>query len=112
MATKQGTQVVNDNFTTMAQWLNMTEADTGTAVSIVDFPDRTVQIAGTFGAGTITMQGSNDGTNWSSLHDFQDNVIALSDTSLALIAENPSYIRPIATAGSGMNVVVTIRGSR
>src|SRR5262245_43896425 len=42
-------------------WTGLLNGDTGAPVCLPEFPDKTVQISGTFGAsGSITMQGSND----------------------------------------------------
>lgn len=116
MATKQGNLIVVDNFHAHAEWDLVTEADTGTSLSIVDFPDRTVQAVpatGSFGtAGAITLEGSNDNTTFSTLHDFQGNALVLTDSTLHLIAENPRYIRPRATAGSGMSISIIVEGNR
>lgn len=91
-----------------ATWV-LTQSDTGLGVSVTMFPDKTVQATGTFGTGgAIAMEGSNNGVDWSALHDYQGNVISLTDTSVKLIAENPQQIRPRATAGSGTTVTITL----
>ena len=108
MATVSGTSVIEtDAFT--ATW-ELTEADTGRAVSMTEFPDKTVQVTGTFGGGNILIEGSNDGSNWASLHDYAGTALNLTDTSLTLIAENPAQLRPRATAGAGMSVTIRIIG--
>lgn len=108
--------IVVDNFRAHAEWDLITEADTGTAVSLADFPDRTVQVVpagGTFGtAGAVTLEGSNDNITFSVLHDFGGTALVLTDSTLHLIAENPRFIRPRSTAGSGMSVSIIIEGNR
>ncbi len=44
-------------------WANLANGDDGAPVSYPQFSDGSVQIEGTFGGGTATMQCSNDGTN-------------------------------------------------
>ena len=114
MATIQGNLVENaDGYTATASWLNVTEADSGSAINMSNDPDRTVQVVGDFTTGgEITMQGSNDGTEWASLHDPQGNAIVLSDASVKLIAENTVYIRPTATAGTAVAMDVIVQGVR
>lgn len=84
-------------------WETLTTTnDTGTAVSLPKYWDKTVTVTGTFGAGgTISIQGSNDGANWFDLTDFQGVDIELTAAGLKPIAENPLYIRPYVSAGDG-----------
>jgi hypothetical protein len=53
-----------------ASWA-LGNADTGIAIDMTDYADRSVQVEGTFGSATITIEGSNDGTNWETLRDPQ-----------------------------------------
>jgi len=54
----------------LVTWSGLLNGDTGTPLEEPDFGDRTVQIGGTFGAGgSVTLQGSNDGTNWVAVTD-------------------------------------------
>jgi hypothetical protein len=83
-------------------WQTMLNGDTGSGVKIGRYPDKTVQVVGTFGVGgTVAIEGSNDGTNWGALHDPQGTAIAIQDLEPILIAESPLYIRPNVTAGTG-----------
>ncbi len=89
--------------------------DTGAPLNISKYPDKTVQITGTFGS--VTLRGSNkenpnDATagDWFNLTDPQGNAITLSAAGGELIAENPLWISPITTGGSGY--VITIVGSK
>lgn len=87
--------------------------DTGAPLAMSTFPDKTVHITGTFGS--VTLRGSNkekpnDATavDWFDLTDPQGNAITLTAAGGVLIAENPLWISPITTGGSGY--VVTILG--
>lgn len=112
MATKVGAYVNGTEAGRATATWTITEADTGQGIGMAEWPDKTVQAFGTFGAGTVVLEGSNDGTNWSALHDFFGSAISLTDTSLKLIAENPSQIRPRATAGSGMSLTIQVIGAK
>lgn len=88
----------------LVQWLLLTQTglDDGAPFEGVDFADRTVQFDGTFGVGgSITLEGSNDGTNWFTLTDPQGNAITKTAAGLEVIEEGPRYIRPRVTAGDG-----------
>lgn len=83
-------------------WTGLLNGDTGAAVELVDYADKTVTITGTFGSGgTIVLQGSNDGTNWFSLTDPQANAISKTSAAMEIVLEGPRYIRPNVTAGDG-----------
>lgn len=113
MATKIATVTVREDGVKIAQWASITEADTGQAVSLSSYPDRTVQVTGDFtSSGAITIEGSNDNSDFATLHDNQGNALVLTDTSIKLIAENPDYIRPRATAGSSVSMDVVIVASK
>jgi hypothetical protein len=74
-----------------------------------------VAISGTFGGATVTLQGSNDGTNWFTLNDPLGNDLAwlssTATTGLRQIAENTLYLRPITAGGTGTSVVITVLAS-
>lgn len=83
-------------------WTGLLNGDTGAAVELVDYADKTVTITGTFGTGgTLVLQGSNDGTNWFSLTDPQANAISKTAAAMEIVLEAPRYIRPNVTAGDG-----------
>ena len=75
----------------------------GSGVLIAKYPDKTVQVLGTFGASaSIAIEGSNDaGNTWFPCHDITNTVIALTAAGGALIVENPKLIRPNLSAGDG-----------
>jgi len=112
MATRQPsmTDVTPSGRTRLATWTGLLNGDDGGYVDWVDFADRCFQVTGTFGTGgSVTMQGSNDGTNWSSLSDPQGNVLTFTSSRLEQALELPRYVRPNVTAGDGTtNLVVTL----
>lgn len=89
------------------QWA-LASNDTGKPFDGIDFPDKTVQMTGTFGA-AVAMQGSNElptPTNWSGLVDPQGNAISMSAAGIEKVLENPYWIRP--SAGAVTSVVITL----
>lgn len=90
-------------------WTNLATGDTGSPVS-THGKKMTVQVTGTFAGATVTIEGSNDGTNFVSLND--EAVIAnpCSFTSAGLkgVLQMPKYIRPNVTAGAGTGLIVTL----
>jgi hypothetical protein len=66
----------------------------------IEYPDRCVQVSGIFGdGGSVTIEGSNDGTNWVGLTDQLGNPLVFAAAELAPIMEVTRYIRPNVTAG-------------
>jgi len=90
-----------------------TTNDVGNWIKIPDYPDKTVQIVGNFGTGgTLDIEGSNDGTNAAILTDTRGNSITKTAAYLGSMAENPLYIRPMLSAGTGavdLDIIVIAR---
>ena len=93
----------------IALWEAMGNADTGTAVQMAGASDRSVQVQGTFGAATVTIQGSNDGTNYQTLTDPQGNALTWTTANrLEQISELTRYVRAITAGGTGTDINVTM----
>lgn len=83
-------------------WTGLDSDDSGTPITIVDYTDQTMTVRGTFGAGgSVTIQGSNDGSNWFTLTDPQGNALTKTAAGIEMVVEAPRYVRPIVTAGDG-----------
>lgn len=78
-------------------------ADDGLPVEMGTYPDRSVQVLGSFTGGLeITIQGSNDGgTTWATLTDPQGNALVFTAARIEAITELVHQVRPLATAGAG-----------
>lgn len=93
----------------LATWAAMGNADTGTAVPMTGAADRSVQVEGTFGSATVTIQGSNDGTNYQTLTDPQGNALTWTSANrLEAILELTRYIRPVTSGGTGTVIAVNL----
>ena len=110
MATISLTQQKNLVHTDNVTWAAVTGSDVGEAREYAKFNDKTVQVFGTFGD-DLTIQGSNDGTNWATLSDSSGLPLVFTAAGIKLIAENPRYIRPSAGA-SITSVTVVIQATR
>ena len=97
-------------------WANMGNADAGEALGPdgggIAFADKTVQIvAAAYGSATIVIQGSNDGTNWFTLTNPNNDDLSFTiGNQLEAILENPLYIRPSTSGGTGTDITVTLAG--
>ena len=92
-------------------WTALATTDTCVPVFCPALINRSVHITGTPGAGgSITITGSNDGTNFVTLHDVYGVALsALVPGTLAQINESTSWIKPVVNSGDGttaMNVIL------
>lgn len=98
-------------------WSGLLNGDVGDDVDLSRFPDKTVQVAGTFGAGgTLVIEGGNDGTNRTTLNDSRGETtgaLSFTGADVRTVLENTSNIRPSVTAGDGttsLAVTITCKG--
>jgi len=89
----------------LATWAAMATGDVGAGVPIAYAAALTCQSFGTFGGGTITWQGSNDGTNWHpmTLRSGTGNM-AFTAAALHTANENPAFVRPAVTSGTSVSI--------
>ena len=98
----------------LVTWTGLLNTDDGAPADWVDSSDRCLQVTGTFGAGgSVTIQGSNDGTNWAPLADPQGNALVFTSQRIEQALELPRYVRPLVTAGDGttsLTVTLCMKG--
>lgn len=93
-------------------WADMPNGETGEPMAAGKLADKTVQVTGTFGTGgTVTMEGSMNGTDWISLADEQGNVLTFTGGNGGLIMQNYRYIRPNITAGDATTAITVYVGA-
>lgn len=71
-----------------------------------------VQAIGTFGGGTLVVQGSNNGTDWVNLTDITGTEISLTAAGGVELTSSTLFIRPIISGGSAddVDVIFCLRG--
>ena len=67
-----------------------------------------IQIGGTFGGTTVTLQGSKDGTTFFGLKDVAGNAITATAAAYFEFTTAALYIRPALTSGSANAVDITV----
>lgn len=107
----QRTGVVGAERTTNHQWTFDSDGD-GQSVEIAAYADRTVGVAFDAGSGTITIEGSFDGSTWFTLTDAQGNALTFTADGIQLIAENPKLVRPSLGGSSTPDITVWITGRK
>lgn len=95
-------------------WEQLTTANTdGNAVNVsAAAVSITVQVIGTFGATSVGIQGSNDGTNWFVCKDQTGTAIAITSAGGVSLSDLPLYVRPLLTGGGGttdIDVIMLVR---
>lgn len=111
-------------------WSGLDGDDSGMAVDLSGFPDKTAQIIGTIGTGppTITLYGSNDprvlvdraaGTlfgnataNWVKAQDSLGNDFAKTTLGGDIIVDQYQFYLPVVTGGTGTLVDFAIVATR
>lgn len=96
-----------------AIWLNMSETDNdGERYTLPGGSDRSVQVTGTFGGATLSIQGSNlqepttADTDWVNLNDTNGTAVSFTAAGLSAILENTRWIRPRLTGGTSADINV------
>jgi hypothetical protein len=92
-------------------WEALANGDTGDPIRYAEYADRSVQITGDFGGGTLTMQGSNDVTspsNWFTLTDTLENNISKTGAAAEQILQASVWIRPSLSGGAAGDVDVKL----
>lgn len=103
-----------DGSARLVSWTGGATADgAGAGIEFTEWADNCVHIIGAIGGATITIEGSNDGTNWATLNNAQGAALSFTSLTGALkqIVERPRYIRPNITGGaaSGIGVYLVMR---
>lgn len=92
----------NNSRTLLVSWAAMQNGDVGDAIPFSQYTDKSIQVAGTFGAGgVVTIEGSNDGDNWATLTDPQGNDLNIATAKIELVCEATLLVRPRVASGDG-----------
>jgi hypothetical protein len=101
------------------QWGPAKFGDTFLPVARGDIVDRSIQVEGTFGAGTnVNIQGSNDATtttngNYHNLHDPFSNVIIFTSAGLNQVTEVTAWMKPNIPSGDATeSLTITVCARR
>lgn len=90
-------------------WTPLTEADVCIPVHYPKHSDKSIQVLGTFGGGTIALHGSNDGgTTYAPLNTPASVAIGIAAAGIKAVLENTEFIKPVATGGTGQSVTIAM----
>lgn len=88
----------------IVQWLNVTENDTCESYEDGGGSDKSIHIVGSFGGGSVSLLGSNDGTNFPILKDLEGNAITASSEIITTVRDNVLYFKPGQPGGTSVSV--------
>jgi hypothetical protein len=91
-------------------WETVTSDDTATAVIPMGVGSlaASVQVIGTFGGCTVTIQGSNDNSNWATLKDIYGANLSFTAAGLADFSTACGYVRPSVSGGTSEDIDVAL----
>src|SRR5690606_22699135 len=92
------------------EW-NLTASGNGVGAEFARWPDKSVTVTGTFGGGTVTLEGSNDGSNWVALKNHANTPISLTDEGIESVLEHTRYVRPVLTGATSPDLTITVMGA-
>lgn len=101
------TQIIADQYEIVV-WNG--ETATGSWADVARYTDITAQA---FGTGTVTFDGSNDGSHAAALNDVNGTPISLAATTnaMSVVKEHPFWIRPVVTGGTA-TIIMLASGNR
>lgn len=104
--------VAKDGSVILITWSGLAQAtlDDGTPVQESWRGEKTFQVFGTFGAsGSVVIEGSNDGVNWSPLSNRQGTNMTFTTPGFNRSQDQPVWVRPRVTNGDGTtNLTVSV----
>lgn len=91
-------------------WEAMATGDTFNSINVggVQGSFGFVQVTGTFGSGTVLIQGSNDNTNWVTLKDSTGSDLSFASAGGADFVTAAKHIRAFTSGGTSDDVDVRI----
>jgi hypothetical protein len=117
MATTSALSVLDaesDNSTKICTWV-ITGTNDGAAFPFAQWSDKSVQVGAAgdnFNAGTVIIEGSNDGVTWSNLRGPDSVLLSFTAAGLKQVLETVVYIRPRATVSvTSVTIVLCARRS-
>lgn len=106
--TRQDVSPSGDGSAILITWTPVDTGDTCVAVSLPKHNDVSVQGIGTFSGSTLTVEGSNDGTNFIGLRDPTQTAISMTAADIRAILEHTRYVRPVLAGGSASDLTVAM----
>lgn len=90
------------------KWTSLRDSGTDTAVAFktANYKSKSVQIDGTFSSATVTIQGSNNGTSWTTLTDQSNTALTCTAACLKTIQQDTLYVRPSVSGTVSSSIII------
>jgi hypothetical protein len=113
MASVVGVSEIGVDGLFVAKWLTMGIADQGTMVRVpYGFEPKAVQVVGTLGGATVTLEGSVDGVTLVGVEDVDSAAVALTVAGMVGLGIDVPYFAPKTAGGTGSDVDVYLFARR
>lgn len=92
-------------------WTPVTSAGSDTCVpaQLPALADKSIHVSGTFGGGTVTLGGSNNGgSSYIGLTDPTQTAISITSEAIKAVLENTQLVKPVLTGGSGTSLTISM----
>lgn len=99
------------DFGHIVTWGPLGAGDEGAPISMIGSSRRTLQVIGSFAGGSkVTIEGSNNGTDWAPLSDIHGNRLVFAGVGISTVADLTLWIRPrVSTGNPGATVIMLMR---
>lgn len=110
MATVAPAESIPSQGIVKVEWSGMATGDTITAFQPkwAHPVSGSIQFSGTFGGATVTLEGSNDGTNYATLKDMVGAPISMTSAGIVEFTSTVQHVRPAISGGTGDSVTATV----
>lgn len=98
-------------FAVLVVWTPVTSAgsDTCVAAMLPTLADKSIHVSGTFGGGTVTLQGSNNGgASYVGLNDPTKTAISITQETIMAVLENTQLVKPVLIGGSSTSLTISM----
>jgi len=86
----------------MVKWTGLqASGDTGAPFACPNYLEKSVQVVGTFGGATLTIQGSNmkDTPTYATLNDAGGSALTYTTAAIKKVREHTYWVRPVLSGG-------------
>lgn len=108
MAVINGKTFASQHGVLQTTWTPLGNADTGTPEELSRYPNKSVQIGGTFGGATVVLEGSDDGITYATVKDITGALVSGTSAARFDVVDIPYFIRPRTSGGSGTAAFVIL----
>lgn len=112
MSVINGKTVAKQQGVLQTTWTPLGAADTGTPEELSRYPDKSVQIDGTFGGATAVLEGSDDGVTYFTVKDVYGTAVSSAVAARFDIRDVAYFLRPRTSGGGGGSAVAVTLTSR